>query len=66
MIENRSSGINERSIRVFGQLFAHAMYITTVHTCTYVATRYRYTIRVYSMIVLQTNSQQAIMMMKLQ
>ena len=54
MIENRSSGIVERSIRVFGQLFTHAMYITTVHTCTYLATHYQYTIRVYSMVVLQT------------
>ena len=44
----------ERSIRVFSQLFAHAIYITTEHTCTYVAIHYHYITRVYSMIVLQT------------
>ena len=53
MIENRS-GNDERSIRVFSELFAHAIYITTVHACTHIAIHYHYTIRVYSMIVLQT------------
>ena len=60
MIENRSSEIYERSIRVFSQLFAHAIYITTVHTCApHIATHYHYKGIQYDSVA-NINSQQAI------
>ena len=59
MIENRSSGIYERSIIVFSELFAHAIYITTVHTCTHISTHYHYKGVQYDSVT-NINSQQAI------
>ena len=43
VIENQS-GIDERSIRVFSQLFTHVMHNYSVH----IATHYHYTIGVYN------------------
>ena len=63
MIENRSSGIDERSIRVFSELFAYAIYMFSAHM--YI--RSYYTIKEYDSVTNKLSaSNMMIMMMKLQ
>ena len=60
MIENRSSGIIERSIRVFSELFARAIYITTAHMYTHSYTLSLYYKGIQYDSVTNINSQQVI------